>query len=57
MNNKEYREEFDLMLQEVEHEIEWYDLQLNQEYTLSNEQKKQLLKKKYAILSQFNNKL
>ena len=56
MNQKEYHEDFDLMLQEVEHEIEWYDLQLNQEYMLSQDQKKKLLKKKYAILSQIKSK-
>lgn len=53
---KEYREDFDLMLQTVEEEIEWYDMQLQDEYKLSRDQKKQLLKKKYAILSQIKHK-
>lgn len=57
MNKKEYHEDFDLMLQEVEQEIEWYDLQLGREELMSNEEKKKLLKKKYAILSQIKHKL
>lgn len=57
MNKNEYHEEFDLMLQEVEQEIEWYDVQLGQEYNLSQEQKQKLLKKKFAILSQMQGKI
>lgn len=57
MNNKEYHEDFDLLLQETEQEIEWYNIQLNQEYNLSQENKKKLLKKKYAILSQIKDKI
>lgn len=57
MKIKEHSEELDLLLETVEKEIEWYDLQLNQEYTLSQENKKKLLKKKYAIISQLKDKL
>jgi len=57
MNNKEYREDFDLLLQETEQEIEWYDIQLSQEYNLSQENKKKLLKKKFAILSSIKNEI
>ncbi len=57
MNNKEYHEDFDLLLQETEQEIEWYDIQLSQEYNLSQENKKKLLKKKFAILSQMKVKI
>jgi hypothetical protein len=57
MKLKEHVDDVELMLETVEKEIEWYDIQLNQEYALSQENKKKLLKKKFAILSQLKAKL
>ncbi len=49
MQSKEFRPEYDLLLEVVTEEVQWYDLELNQEVMLSHEEQKKLLKKKFAI--------
>lgn len=53
--HKEDQEDYELMLEEVKKEIEWYDLDISKE-SLNTENKLNLLKKKSAILSGLFNK-
>lgn len=54
---KAYEEELQLELQKVEEDIKWWDLKLHGQDYMAPQNKLDLLKKKWAILTGLKNKI
>ncbi len=56
MSKKEFQEELQLQLVQIEEDIKWWDYKLKSESSdLSSEQKYELLKKKWAVMTGLKN--